>query len=264
MLIDSHCHLQLLDLAAFDNNLDNVMAAASANDVKHLLCVCVDPSEFPTLCNIAASYKNISISVGLHPANIVINEPTQSSLSDLAQHEKCIAIGETGLDYSYAKDDDAQKLQQQRFITHINAALSVKKPLIIHTRMAAEDTINIMAHANADKIGGVMHCFTESLEVAQRALDLNFYISISGIVTFKNAQHLRDIVKYIPLDRLLIETDAPYLTPEPYRGTINHPALVKYIALTLSKLYNTNFDELSQKTTDNFYNCFNLKRKHVK
>ncbi|MBA2651435.1 MAG: TatD family hydrolase [Tatlockia sp.] len=260
MLVDSHCHLNFIDLTEFNNDLDQVIAKASENGVEHFLCVCVDLDDFPRLCEIAAAYPNISISVGLHPNSEIAVEPSASQLVDLAKHPLCIAIGETGLDYFRTETSQAQEQQRERFRAHIHAARQSVKPLIIHTRQAAEDTLLLMDEEKANEIGGVMHCFSESWDIAKRALDMNFYISLSGIVTFKNATAIHELAKKIPKDRLLIETDSPYLAPVPYRGKQNHPALVKYVALTLSELREVRYEEIAKQTTENFYRCFRLNR----
>lgn len=257
MLIDSHCHLNLLDLSEFDEQIDPILNAAAAQDVQHFLSVCVELGDFPILCDLANRYANVSISVGVHPNHEVKTEPTSSLLSELAlSHSACIAIGETGLDYYREESVESQANQQERFRQHIRAALATQKPLIIHTRQAAEDTLAIMKQEQAQDIGGVMHCFSENWEIAQRALDLNFYISMSGIVSFKNAHVLHDVAKKVPLDRLLIETDSPYLAPVPFRGKQNQPAYVKYVALALSELRNESFEEIADASTENFQRCF--------
>lgn len=260
MLVDSHCHLNFIDLTDFNNELSKVLTSARENGVGHFLCVCVELDDYPTLCQIAESYSDISISVGLHPNSEVTKEPDTQGLIKLAKHPSCIAIGETGLDYYRTNTDSTQEQQRERFRTHIHAALATSKPLIIHTRQAAEDTLLLMKEEKAENIGGVMHCFAEDWDIAKRALDLNFYISLSGIVTFKNATSLHEVAKKIPGDRLLIETDAPYLAPVPYRGKQNHPALVKYVALALSELRQVPYEEIAKQTTDNFYRCFRLDR----
>ena len=260
MLVDSHCHLNFIDLSDFDGNLDKVIALAKENGVTHFLSVCVDLADYPRLCPIAESYSNVTISVGLHPNSIIESEPDASLLVDLAQHKACIAIGETGLDYYRIDTEKAQEEQRNRFRTHIHAALTANKPLIIHTRQAAKDTLKIMKEEAANDIGGVMHCFSESWEVAQRALEMNFYISFSGIVSFKNAKELHEVAKKIPKDRILLETDSPYLAPVPYRGKQNHPALVKYVALALAELRQVDFNELAEQTTANYYRCFKLNK----
>lgn len=258
MLVDSHCHLNHINLTEFGDDLDNVLQLASEAGVEHLLSVCVVLNDFPRLTEIAQRYPQVSISVGLHPAEEAPVEPTCDELVHLAQHERCIAIGETGLDYFHVTQDAMRAQQRQRFSQHIQAALHTQKPLIIHTRDAAEDTMAILRSEQASQIGGVMHCFTESWEVAKQALDLNFYISFSGIVTFKNAHQLREVAQKVPLDRILIETDAPYLAPVPYRGKQNHPALVKYVAVAISELRQMSMEEVAEQTRQNFYQCFRL------
>lgn len=256
MLVDSHCHLNFLDLTDFNHDMAHVLSQAKANDVQHFLCVCVELSDYPQLEKLAADFPDISISVGVHPNSEMEIPVSSHMLCDLAANPACIAIGETGLDYYRTLTEEAQELQRQRFREHIKAALKTSKPLIIHTRQAAEDTIALMAEENAQQVGGVMHCFAESLDIAQQALDLNFYISFSGIVTFKNATSLQDVARKIPLDRILIETDSPYLAPVPYRGKQNHPALVQYVAKAIADLRGMNYDEIAKITTQNFYNCF--------
>jgi TatD DNase family protein len=258
MLVDSHCHLNFLDLTDFNHNMDQVLAQAKENGVEHLLCVCVELSDYPQLEHLAAHYPNINISVGVHPNNEMDPPVTAKILCDLAANPACIAIGETGLDYYRTLTDDAQERQRQMFREHIKAALITSKPLIIHTRQAAEDTLLVLAEENAQQIGGVMHCFSEDLDVARRAIDLNFYISFSGIVTFKNATVLQEVAKKIPLDRILIETDSPYLAPVPFRGKQNHPALVKHVAEAVAQLRGMEYDEIAKITTENFYRCFGL------
>lgn len=260
MLVDSHCHLNFIDLSDFDNSLDNVLQAAELNQVSHFLSVCVELEDYPKLCELAEQYKNISISVGIHPNNETEQEPDAEALVQLASHPACIAIGETGLDYYRTTTEEAQEAQRQRFRTHIQAAITSGKPLIIHTRQAAVDTLKVMTEANADHIGGVMHCFSEDWDIAQQAMDLNFYISLSGILTFKNATMLQEVAKKLPLDRILIETDSPYLAPVPFRGKQNHPALVKYVALALSELKGIDYEDVAQQTTENFYRCFKISK----
>jgi TatD DNase family protein len=259
MLVDSHCHLNFIDLTDFNGDLNQVITQAREHGVEHFLCVCVELDDYPILCQIAENYPDISISVGLHPNSEIASEPTSSQLVAMAQHQACIAIGETGLDYYRTETPAAQDYQRERFRAHIHAALASSKPLIIHTRQAAEDTLLLMREENAGEIGGVMHCFAEDWDIAKRALDLNFYISLSGIVSFKNAKVLHEVAKKIPADRLLIETDSPYLAPVPYRGKQNHPALVKYVAEALSELRQVSYADIAKQTTENFYRCFRLK-----
>lgn len=258
MIIDSHCHLNMLDLTEYGQDLDQVMKQAYAHDVQHMLCVCVELSDLPALQDIASRYSHVSISVGVHPNTEMDDEPDATQLIALANHPSCIAIGETGLDYYRTETLETQAHQRARFREHIRASLHAKKPLIIHTRQAAEDTLRVMIEENARDIGGVMHCFSENWDIAQRALDLNFYISFSGIVTFKNATLLQEVAKKVPLDRILIETDSPYLAPVPFRGKQNHPALVKYVAEALSELRCVHYDVIAEATTENFYHCFRI------
>ncbi|KTD49370.1 deoxyribonuclease TatD [Legionella rubrilucens] len=259
MLVDSHCHLNFIDLSEFNQDLNQVMRLAKENDVSHFLCVCVELDDYPTLCQLADTYPQVSISVGIHPNSEIDREPDAAELVALAQrHPACIAIGETGLDYYRTTTDEAQALQRQRFIHHIEASIATSKPLIIHTRQAASDTLQVMKNHQAAEIGGVMHCFAEDWDIARQALDLNFYISLSGIVTFKNAATLQEVARKVPLDRLLIETDSPYLAPVPFRGKQNHPALVKHVALALADLRGMTYEEVARQTTQNFYQCFRI------
>ena len=257
-LVDSHCHLNQLDLTAFDGHLDNALLEARAAGVQHFLCVCITPDDINALHKISTRHPDISMSVGVHP-NEVVNHPiTEKHLYQLADTPHCIAIGETGLDYFRTEHSADCEAQRDSFRSHIRIARELKKPLIIHTRAAAEDTLKIMAEEKADEIAGVMHCFSEDWEIAQQALDLNFYISLSGIVTFKNAHVLHDVAKKVPLDKLLIETDSPYLAPTPFRGKPNHPALVKYVAEKIAHLRDVSYETIARETTTNFYRCFNV------
>lgn len=257
-LVDSHCHLNGIDLTAFGGSMDALLQEAKSQGVEHMLSVCVEASDVPPLYALAEQYEEISISVGIHPNTEMPKELDAAALCSLANHSSCIAIGETGLDYYRTETEEARALQRSRFREHIRAARSCSKPLIIHTRQAAEDTLSLMEEENADSIGGVMHCFSEDWQVARRALDLNFYISFSGILTFKNATLLHEVAKKIPDDKILIETDSPYLAPVPFRGKSNHPAWVKYVAIALSELRDVNYESIARKTTENFYRCFHM------
>lgn len=251
MYIDSHCHINFPELA---NNLDEVLANMKANQVTNALCVSVDLAKFPEILSMAEQHENIYASVGVHPDYELEDEPTQSQLVRLANHPKVIAIGETGLDYFHLTGD--LEWQRNRFRTHIRAAVETNKPLIIHTRSASADTLRLMQEEGADKPGGVMHCFTESLEVARAAIDMNFYISFSGIVTFKKALELKEVAKVIPLDRMLIETDSPYLAPVPFRGKLNEPSYVKHVAEEIAKLRGISVEEVGEATSANFRKLF--------
>jgi TatD DNase family protein len=257
MLIDSHCHLQLLDLKLFGGNLDNLIDALSAHDVKHLLCVAVNLEEHSILVQLAEKYSLVSMSVGLHPNEKIDREPTIEDLCQMANHNKVIAIGETGLDFYRSESNEPWQID--RFKTHIAAAKQLKKPLIIHTRAARKETLQILTEEKAHEIGGVFHCFTEDWNTAKSALDLGFYISFSGIVTFKNALDIQSVAKKVPLDRLLIETDSPYLAPVPFRGKPNQPAYVKQVAEFIANLRSMTYEEVAQSTTENFIRLFQIK-----
>jgi TatD DNase family protein len=251
MYIDSHCHINFPEIA---NNLEEILANMRANQVSNALCVSVDLDKFPEILALAERHDNIYASVGVHPDYELENEPSQAELVRLAQHPKVIAIGETGLDYFRLQGD--LEWQRERFRTHIRAAAESKKPLIIHTRSASTDTLRLMQEEGASSVGGVMHCFTESMEVALAAIDMNFYISFSGIVTFKKALELKEVAKHIPLDRMLIETDSPYLAPVPFRGKLNQPAYVKHVAEEIAKLRGITVEEVGEATSANFKQLF--------
>lgn len=251
MLVDSHCHLNFPELIS---NMDGVRQAMLEHEVGHALCVSVTLEKFPEVLAVAEAHDNFYASVGVHPDYEDEQAFTVEDLVRLAQHPKVIAIGETGLDYFRLTGD--LEWQCERFRTHIRAAIKAGKPLIIHTRNAAEDTIRIMREENAQLVGGVMHCFTESLEIARQAIDLGFYISFSGIVTFKNAVALKEVAKNIPLERILVETDSPYLAPVPFRGKTNQPAYVKYVAEEVARLRGISIDEVATATTQNFFRLF--------
>ena len=233
--------------------------------VSHALCVSVDLPDFPKVLKLAQDHANLFASVGVHPDYEDTPEPTYDFLVQTAlQQPKVVAIGETGLDYYRMGDRSYESMewQRERFRTHIRAAIASKKPLIIHTRSASEDTIKILKEEGAQAIGGVMHCFTESYEVAKAAMDMGFYISFSGIVTFKSAKELQETCQKVPLDRMLIETDSPYLAPVPYRGKTNEPAWVSKVGEFISDLKNVPIDELAKLTTNNFYQCFQIDKDH--
>jgi TatD DNase family protein len=253
MLVDSHCHLDFPDLAV---NIDELLANMRENDVGHALCVSVNLQDLPRVLALSENHPNLFASVGVHPDYENLEEPQSIQLATLACHPRAVAIGETGLDYFRLKGD--LEWQRERFRQHIRAARLCNKPLIIHTREAAEDTLRIMEEEGADTVGGVMHCFTESWEVAQRAMALNFYISFSGIVTFKKAVGLKDIATRVPLERMLIETDSPYLAPVPHRGKTNQPAFVKHVAEEIAALRGISLDQVAEATTRNFFKLFKV------
>jgi TatD DNase family protein len=259
-LVDSHCHLDQLDLTAYDGELKNALAYAKKQGVAHMLCVCITLEHFPTVLRIAQTYPNVSASVGLHPnEQNVLHEPTMADLIALAQDDKVVAIGESGLDYYRSSGD--LNWQRERFRQHIRASNKLEKPLIVHMREATDDTFAILKEEKAEN--GVMHCFTENWEAAKIALDLGFYISISGIVTFKNATVIQDVAKKVPLDRLLIETDSPYLAPIPFRGKSNEPAYVRHVAECIAGLRGISLELLADRTTANFFTLFKEAQKHV-
>jgi len=251
MLVDSHCHLDQIDLAEHGGDINTVIQNASNNGVTYILCVCINMENFVDVKHIADKYVNVFASVGVHPTERDCNEPGVDDLVEHAKQPFIVAIGETGLDYYHCKGDVTW--QQDRFRRHISAAKEVSKPLIIHSRDAREDTIAIMRSEGADEAKGVMHCFTESWEMAQQALELGFYISFSGIVTFKNAKELQAVAKQVPLNRMLIETDSPYLAPMPFRGKQNQPAYVRHVAEFLAELKGVPFEEFAAQTTQNFF-----------
>lgn len=258
MFVDSHCHLDRLELDKLGMTLPEVLDAARQRQIEHLLCVSVSLAEFPAMQALVAPYDMVSISCGEHPLHQ--NEQLdEQQLKTLAADNSVVAVGETGLDYFYSPD--SKMTQQDAFVKHISVARELAKPLIIHTRDARSDTIALMKAHDAATPSGVLHCFTESYEMAKAALDLGFYISISGIMTFRNATELRDVVKKLPLDRLLIETDSPYLAPVPYRGKTNQPAYVTDVAAAIAEVKGVTLAQLAQATTHNFYQLFSLAAK---
>ncbi len=254
MFVDSHCHLDRLDLSARNNSLQSVLDAAKDRNVERMLCVAIDLEQFPTMMDCIEGQNHIFASVGVHPLHVNDSPVDSAELLRLAGHKQVVALGETGLDYYYQKDNVEQ--QQESFIRHLQVSAETRLPVIVHTREAREDTINILRqHADTD-VGGVLHCFTESLEMAQQALELNYLISFSGIITFRNAEPLRDVVRNIPLEKMLIETDAPYLTPVPNRGKPNEPQYVVDVAQCIADLKGVRVEEVAEITTANFDRLF--------
>ncbi len=251
MYIDSHCHINFPD---FSDKLPELFALMQANQVSHALCISVELEKFPDIRRLAETYPNVYASVGVHPDHEDCTEPTVDELVALADHPKVVAIGETGLDYFRLTGD--LEWQRERFRTHIRAARFAQKPLVIHTRAAADDTLRIMREEQAGEAGGVMHCFTESLAVAEAAIELGFYISFSGIVTFKNAAALREVAAAIPLERMLIETDSPYLAPVPHRGQTNQPGYVMHVAEEIGRVRGITPDAVGAATSENFFRLF--------
>ncbi len=251
MLVDSHCHIDFEDYA---ERMPQILDGMARNQVTHALCVCVNLADFPRVLALAEGHAQLFASVGVHPDQAENAGPAISDLVKRAQHPKIVAIGETGLDY-YRQEGDLE-WQRTRFRTHIRAARECGKPLIIHTRDAGEDTLRILREEGAQEAGGVMHCFTETLEFAQAAMELNFYISFSGIVTFKNAQAIKEVAKAVPMERLLVETDSPYLAPVPHRGKTNEPAWVRHVAEEIARLREVSLEQVAEATTANFFRLF--------
>ncbi|HSG11820.1 MAG TPA: TatD family hydrolase [Gammaproteobacteria bacterium] len=254
MLVDSHCHLDMLDLGPFGGTIDGVLEAAAANDVGHFLCVSINMEDYPQMLGIAESHDQVTASVGLHPNEQGGHEPSIDELVELAKHPKVVAIGETGLDYFRSEGD--LDWQRERFRRHIRAARTCGKPVIVHSRDAREDTIAILDEEGASEVGGVMHCFTGDWAMAQQAMALNFHISFSGIVTFRSAKELQEVAEKIPAERMLVETDCPYLAPVPHRGKPNQPAFVKHTAEFIATLRGESYDQVARATTENFRTLF--------
>jgi len=251
MYIDSHCHINFPEL---NEKIDQVLNNMKNHHISHALCVSVTLDKIDEILSLANKYSNIYASVGVHPDYENIEEPDIDTLYRYSKEKKVVAIGETGLDYFRLKGDLSS--QRERFRTHIRAAIKSSLPLIVHTRNAQEDTIKIMREEGADSTTGVMHCFTESYEMAKQAIDLGFYISFSGIITFKNAESLRETVKKLPIENILIETDSPYLTPVPNRGKLNEPSNVRYVAEKIAELKGISIEEVAEITTNNFFKLF--------
>ena len=255
MFVDSHCHLDFPELR---EDLPQVLAAMRENAVTHALCIGVEMDAWPAVHALALAHGNLYASVGVHPDYADLEEPTVAMLVARSREAKVVAIGETGLDYFRRSGDLAW--QRERFRTHIRAAREAGKPLVIHTRAAADDTIAIMRDEHAGEAGGVMHCFTEGWDVAERALALGFHISFSGIVTFRNAAVLKDVARRVPLERMLIETDSPYLAPVPHRGKRNQPAWVRHVAEEIARLRGVPLETVARATSDNFFRLFGIER----
>lgn len=255
-IIDSHCHLDSLDYETRHKNIDEVIENAKARGVHHFLSVCTTVGRFEAMKNLTAHRNEVSLSCGVHPLNVEDEPFDYDKLFEFAQDPKVVAIGETGLDYHYTPETKA--LQQSLFVQQIEIANKLNKPLIIHSRSARQDTMDMLEQNNAEKCGGVLHCFTEDWTMAKRALDIGFYISISGIITFRNAEELRDVVRKVPLDRLLVETDSPYLAPIPYRGKPNQPAYVRETCEYVATLKGVSTEEFARITTKNVQNLFKI------
>ncbi|ORU90994.1 MAG: deoxyribonuclease [Cycloclasticus sp. symbiont of Poecilosclerida sp. N] len=257
MFIDSHCHLDRVDLAPYSNDLDEYLEATKADLLDHMLCVSIDWEAYPAMRDLVENQAKISFSVGVHPNETEGHDPSVGELIEAATRDNAIAIGETGLDYYRLEDQAHLSCQQQRFRNHISAAKQTNKPIIIHTRDAKEDTIALMKEESAAEAGGVLHCFTEDWEMAKKALDLGFYISFSGIVTFKNAKQVQEVAQKVPQDRFLIETDSPYLAPVPMRGKPNYPNYVKYVAQKMAELRGLSVGKVADISAANYDSLFN-------
>lgn len=254
MLVDSHCHLDRLKLDKYSGALDAALQCAREQGVGKMLCVGISLENRQTVVDIAEQYEDVVASVGVHPLDVKSGLATEQQLVEWAQHPKVVALGESGLDYYYSEDD--KLVQQESFAVHLRAAGRAKLPVIVHTRNAREDTLDLIKAHGCLESAGVLHCFTESWEMARAALDMNYYVSLSGIVTFKNAAELREVAKKLPLDRLLVETDSPYLAPVPYRGKPNEPAYVREVAEFIAELKGVGYETLCEITGENFHRLF--------
>ncbi|MCO8061098.1 TatD family hydrolase [Acinetobacter lwoffii] len=257
MFVDTHCHLTLLDLTPYHGDLDQALAQAREAGVSKFMSISVDLDDHIELAKIAARHADVGYTVGVHPCEdaATMARATTEYLVELAQPEKVWALGETGLDYYHSTDFIAE--QKACFARHIHASQITKKPVVVHTRSAKHDTVDIIRVEKSTH--GILHCFTEDWETAKAVLDCGYYVSFSGIVSFKNAQDLRDVAKQVPLDRVLIETDSPYLAPMPYRGKSNEPKYVPYVAKALCDVYDKSLEEMAFITKQNFENLLNLK-----
>ncbi|MED7788908.1 TatD family hydrolase [Francisella sp. 19X1-34] len=255
MIIDSHCHLNYLKLE--NTSFDNVITNAKNSGIDKIISIAVAWHEIDDIQKIAENYKDVYFSVGVHPSELDSHQPSTEEIITRSNHPKCVAIGETGLDYYY-NDQETKPKQVAKFVNHIQAAIEVVKPIIVHTRAAKQDTLDILKSENVEKCGGILHCFTEDYDMAKQAIDVGMYISFSGILTFKNAKDIQETAKKLPLDRILIETDAPYLTPVPYRGKPNYPEYVKYVAKFLAELRGEDLEKVAKQTYDNTCDVFKL------
>lgn len=257
MLVDSHCHLDRLDYETRHQDIADVVNKAQQQGIEYLLSVCVTLNDYPAMAELVQPFKQIFSSCGVHP--LYEEALDQALLLQYAQDDKVVAVGETGLDFFYSPETKDKQIDS--FRRQIQIAKQVKKPLIVHTRQAREETLTLLREEGAEEVGGVLHCFTESLEMAEAAMELGFYISVSGIVTFKNSKELQAVIKAIPLDRLLVETDSPYLAPVPHRGKENEPAFTRDVAKFVAELKGISIQELEEATTTNFFKLFGFAKK---
>jgi len=255
MFVDSHCHLTFPEL---HGRVDAIRADMATAGVDRALVICTTLEEFPRVHELAVRFDNFWASAGVHPDNEDVEEPTVERLIDMARLPKVVAIGETGLDYYRLNGRTHEQMhwQRERFRVHIRAARQARKPLIVHTRSASADTLAVLREEGAHEAGGVFHCFTETMDVARAALDLGFMVSFSGIITFRNAEELRDVARYVPLERCLIETDSPYLAPVPHRGKVNNPAWVPHVAAKLAEVKQVSLERVAEATSSNFARLF--------
>lgn len=254
MLIDSHCHLDRLKLDAYNGDLGAAIDAAHQRGIQQMLCIGISLSNIQTVIDIAQQYPGVVASVGVHPCDVKEGAATAEQLSAWATQPKVVALGETGLDYHY--ETESKALQHESFALHLDVGKQLGLPVVVHTREAQADTLALIKNHGSREHAGVLHCFTEDWAMARAALDLNYYISISGIVTFKNAEQIREVVRNMPLDRLLVETDAPYLAPVPYRGKSNEPKYVHEVAAFVGEVRGLSLEDIAQITTENFYRLF--------
>ena len=254
MLVDSHCHIDCLDLAPYNNDIAQFVSEAQKSGLEHMMCISIDLEAYPGMCELVAGFPGISVTVGVHPNVTEGQDPSEEQIVELAGNSRVVGVGETGLDYF--RSEGNLDWQRDRFRKHIRAAKRVGKPLIVHTRDAKEDTLAILDEENAGEVGGVLHCFTEDWDMAVRAMDMNFHISFSGIVTFKNAHSVKEVAKKIPDDRYLIETDSPYLAPVPYRGKPNYPMYVRHVAEHVAELRGVGFAKVADISSRNYYALF--------
>jgi TatD DNase family protein len=255
-LVDSHCHLDRLKLDEYEGGLSAALEAARSRGIGRFLCVGIDMDNAQAVIDLSEQFSDVYASVGMHPLSLEHPAPSHEKLLELADHPKVVAIGEMGLDFFYDKENHQEQIK--RFVTQLEVAKECQKPVIIHTRDAREETLEILNQHCDLSVGGILHCFTESLEMAKAAIDMNFYVSISGIATFRNASELREVVKALPLERLLVETDAPYLAPVPHRGKPNEPAFVRDVAEFVADLKGVSYETLRDVTTKNFNSLMKL------
>lgn len=261
MLIDSHCHLDRINLDRYDGQLANAIAAANERGIQQMLCIGVSLENIQTVIDIAQAHPCVVASVGVHPCDVKEGTATAEQLIQWASQAKVVALGETGLDYHY--ETESKELQHESFALHLSVGKKIGLPVVVHTREAKADTLALIKEHGSLESSGVLHCFTEDWEMAKAALDLNYYISISGIVTFKNAEQIRDVVRNMPIERLLIETDSPYLAPIPYRGKPNEPKYVREVAQFVADLKGMSIERLGEHTCENFYRLFNKAKQHL-